>query len=120
MAGATYQKGARLTALSDSQEERVVVRRTDRPVGGWERFFPGMTQRAPLPTLRDHTGSGTVGARCSSNWLAQEGSMFAKKATWAVKSGLYRKWLAQKLINDIPKFAKNTWEDFDPDDVLHR
>lgn len=45
--------------------------------------------------------------------------MFAKKATWAAKSSLYRKWLARKMLNDIPKFAKDKWEDFDPDDVLH-
>ncbi|MFL5343511.1 MAG: YtxH domain-containing protein [Hyalangium sp.] len=45
--------------------------------------------------------------------------MFAKKATWAAKSSLYRKWLARKIMSDIPKFAKNRWEDFDPDDVLH-
>lgn len=46
--------------------------------------------------------------------------MFATKAKWAAKSGLYRKWLARKFLNDIPRFAKDKWEDFDPDDVLHR
>lgn len=45
--------------------------------------------------------------------------MFARKAKWAAKSSLYRKWLAQKVLNDIPKIAKERWEDFDPDDVLH-
>jgi hypothetical protein len=44
--------------------------------------------------------------------------MFAKKATWAAKSGLYRKWLARKIVNDIPRVAKDKWEDFDVDDVL--
>ena len=44
--------------------------------------------------------------------------MFATKAKWAAKSGLYRKWLAQKFLNDIPRFAKDKWEDFEPDDVL--
>lgn len=45
--------------------------------------------------------------------------MFARKAKWAAKSSLYRKWLAQKVLNDIPKIARERWEDFDPDDVLH-
>ena len=45
--------------------------------------------------------------------------MFARKAKWAAKSSLYRKWLAQKVMNDIPKIARERWEDFDPDDVLH-
>jgi hypothetical protein len=45
--------------------------------------------------------------------------MFAKKAKWAAKSSLYRKWLAQKFLSDSPRFAKDKWEDFDPDDVLH-
>lgn len=45
--------------------------------------------------------------------------MFATKAKWAAKSGLYRKWLAKKLLSDVPRFAKDKWEDFDPDDVLH-
>ncbi|HYH94593.1 YtxH domain-containing protein [Hyalangium sp.] len=44
--------------------------------------------------------------------------MFATKAKWAAKSGLYRKWMAQKFLNDIPRIAKDKWEDFDPDDVL--
>jgi hypothetical protein len=44
--------------------------------------------------------------------------MFAKKALWATKSNLYRRWLAQKFMNDIPRFAKDKWEDFEPDDVL--
>jgi hypothetical protein len=45
--------------------------------------------------------------------------MFAKQAKWAARSSLYRKWLAQKFLNEIPKFAKEKWEDFDPDEVLH-
>jgi hypothetical protein len=45
--------------------------------------------------------------------------MFARKATWAARSSLYRKWLARKVLNDIPKLARNRWEDFDADDVLH-
>jgi hypothetical protein len=46
--------------------------------------------------------------------------MFAtKKMNWAVKSDVYRKLLARKVMNDIPKIAKNTWNSFDPDDVLH-
>lgn len=45
--------------------------------------------------------------------------MFARKAKWAAKSSLYRKWLAQKVLNDIPKIAKDRWEGFEPDDVLH-
>jgi hypothetical protein len=44
--------------------------------------------------------------------------MFATRAKWAAKSGLYRRWLAQKFLNDIPRFAKEKWEDFEPDDVL--
>jgi hypothetical protein len=44
--------------------------------------------------------------------------LFAKKAKWAAKSSLYRKWLAQKIINDIPRVAKDKWDDFDVDDVL--
>jgi hypothetical protein len=44
--------------------------------------------------------------------------LFAKKTKWAAKSSLYRKWLAEKIINDIPRIAKNRWDDFDADDVL--
>jgi hypothetical protein len=44
--------------------------------------------------------------------------LFAKKAKLAVKSDLYRKFLAKKLLKDLPKYARNQWEDFDPDDVL--
>ena len=44
--------------------------------------------------------------------------MFSKKAKWAVKSDIYRKMLARKVMKDIPKVAKNQWDDFDPDDVL--
>ncbi|SEK78072.1 YtxH-like protein [Stigmatella aurantiaca] len=42
-----------------------------------------------------------------------------KKAKMLAKSGVYRKWLAQKLINDVPRVAKNKWDDFDPDELLH-
>jgi hypothetical protein len=46
--------------------------------------------------------------------------MFAtKKMGWAVKSDIYRKMLARRVLRDLPKIAKNTWESFDPDDVLH-
>ena len=44
--------------------------------------------------------------------------LFAKKAKWAVKSDIYRKLLARRIIKDLPRFAKDKWEDFDPDDVL--
>jgi hypothetical protein len=44
--------------------------------------------------------------------------MFAKKAKWAVKSDIYRKMLARRVMKDIPKFAKDQWDDFDADDVL--
>lgn len=45
--------------------------------------------------------------------------MFARKAKWAAKSSIYRKWLAQKFLNDIPRVAKDKWEDFDADELLH-
>ena len=44
--------------------------------------------------------------------------MFAKKAKLAVKSDMYRKFLAKKLFKELPKYARNQWEDFDPDDAL--
>jgi hypothetical protein len=44
--------------------------------------------------------------------------LFAKKAKWAVKSDIYRKLLARKVMKDIPQFAREQWDDFDPDDVL--
>ena len=44
--------------------------------------------------------------------------LFAKKAKWAVKSDIYRKLIARKVMNDLPKFAKNQWDDFDTDDML--
>ncbi len=44
--------------------------------------------------------------------------MFAKKAKWAAKSSLYRKWLGKKFLNDLPRFARDKWEDFEPDDAL--
>jgi hypothetical protein len=46
--------------------------------------------------------------------------MFAKKkVSMLAKSDIYRKLVARKLLNDLPKVAKNTWNNFDPDDVLH-
>jgi hypothetical protein len=48
-----------------------------------------------------------------------EGIMFATKAKWAAKSGLYRKWLARKFMNDIPRIAKDKWDDFDGEELLH-
>ncbi|WP_338866275.1 YtxH domain-containing protein [Myxococcus stipitatus] len=49
--------------------------------------------------------------------------MFArKKAMWTAKglakSELYRKWMAHKLLNELPRVARERWEDFDPDDAL--
>ncbi|QRK06415.1 YtxH domain-containing protein [Archangium violaceum] len=44
--------------------------------------------------------------------------LFAKKARFAVKSDLYRKYLAKKVLKDLPQYAKGQWEEFDPDDVL--
>lgn len=45
--------------------------------------------------------------------------MFAKKkVSLFAKSDVYRKLLARKLLNDLPKLARDRWEDFDPDDVL--
>jgi hypothetical protein len=44
--------------------------------------------------------------------------LFAKKAKLAAKSNLYRRWLVDKFIHDIPRIAKDKWDDFDPDDML--
>ena len=44
--------------------------------------------------------------------------LFAKKAKWAAKSNLYRKWLAERIIDDVPRIAKNKWDDFEADDML--
>ena len=44
--------------------------------------------------------------------------LFAKKAKFAVKSDLYRKFLARKILKELPKAAKDQWDDFDVDDVL--
>lgn len=44
--------------------------------------------------------------------------LFAKKARLAAKSDLYRKYLARKILKDVPRFARARWEEFDPDDVL--
>ncbi|MFP2927071.1 hypothetical protein ACLESO_18085 [Pyxidicoccus sp. 3LG] len=39
----------------------------------------------------------------------------AKKGKWMAKglakSDLYRKWVAHKLIDEIPKSARNVWDD---------
>jgi YtxH-like protein len=48
----------------------------------------------------------------------EDGMLFAKKAKFAVKSDLYRKLLARKILKDLPKVAKEQWDDFDADDVL--
>jgi hypothetical protein len=46
----------------------------------------------------------------------------AKKGKWMAKglakSDLYRKWVAHKIIDELPRNARNVWDDFDPDDVL--
>ena len=45
--------------------------------------------------------------------------MFAKKkGQLALKSSLYRKFLVKKLLNDLPKFAREQWDDFEADDAL--
>ncbi|MCP3061723.1 YtxH domain-containing protein [Myxococcus sp. K38C18041901] len=49
--------------------------------------------------------------------------MFAKKkAKWTAKglakSELYRKWVAHKLLDELPRVAKDRWDDFEPDDAL--
>ncbi len=49
--------------------------------------------------------------------------MFAtKKGKWMAKgiarSDLYRKWLAHKLLSDLPRAARHRWDEFEPDDVL--
>ncbi|WP_095983222.1 YtxH domain-containing protein [Melittangium boletus] len=43
---------------------------------------------------------------------------FEKKAKLAVKSDLYRKYLARKLLKELPKYARAQWRDFEPDDAL--
>jgi hypothetical protein len=48
----------------------------------------------------------------------EDGMLFAKKAKFAAKSDLYRKFLARKILKDLPRAAREQWEDFDPDDVL--
>lgn len=45
--------------------------------------------------------------------------MFAKKLKWQAKRKLYQKWLAHKLLSDLPRSASRQWDRFDPDDVLH-
>jgi hypothetical protein len=84
----------------------------------WENFF---TDAAPRPPAYLHFTSGghSQWGALPSECLAQEDIMlFAKKAKWAAKSSLYRKWLAEKFIHDIPRVAKDKWDDFDADDVL--
>lgn len=44
--------------------------------------------------------------------------LFAKRAKLAAKSDLYRKFLARKILKELPRFAREQWEEFDPDDVL--
>ncbi|HEX8823561.1 MAG TPA: YtxH domain-containing protein [Archangium sp.] len=44
--------------------------------------------------------------------------LFAKKAKFAVKSNMYRKYLAKKILKDLPNSAKDQWDDFDVDNVL--
>ncbi|HSP78029.1 MAG TPA: YtxH domain-containing protein [Myxococcaceae bacterium] len=44
--------------------------------------------------------------------------LFAKKATLAAKSDLYRKYLARKLTKEFPRYAREQWAEFEPDDVL--
>jgi len=44
--------------------------------------------------------------------------LFAKKAKWTVGNDVYRKILVNKIVKDLPKYAKNQWNDFDADDVL--
>jgi hypothetical protein len=47
--------------------------------------------------------------------------MFAKKKIGLMaKSDIYRRLMARKLMNDLPRLARNSWESFDPDDALHR
>lgn len=44
--------------------------------------------------------------------------LFAKKAKLAVKSDMYRKFLAKKLFKELPRYARTQWDDFEPDDAL--
>lgn len=44
---------------------------------------------------------------------------FAKKAKWKTKGMLYRKWLAHKLMDDLPDYASRRWDNFDADEALH-
>ncbi|MBF5040864.1 YtxH domain-containing protein [Aggregicoccus sp. 17bor-14] len=45
--------------------------------------------------------------------------MFAKKAKWKTKGLLYKNWLENKLTDDLPRYSKEKWDDFDADDVLN-
>jgi hypothetical protein len=44
--------------------------------------------------------------------------LFAKKATWAMRSDVFRKLLARRILQDVPRYARNQWRDFDPDEML--
>src|SRR5687767_15652151 len=46
-------------------------------------------------------------------------SMFAKKAKWKTKGLIYKNWLEHKLTNELPRYSKDRWDDFDADDVLN-
>jgi len=41
--------------------------------------------------------------------------MFAKQAKWK----LYQKWLAQKLVTELPKYTAKQWDRFDANDLLN-
>jgi hypothetical protein len=41
-----------------------------------------------------------------------------KKAKWMAKNDLYRKFLKAQFINNVSRYAKDQWDDFDADDVL--
>ena len=32
---------------------------------------------------------------------------------------LARKWLAEKLMEDLPEYTREKWDSFDPEDLLH-
>jgi YtxH-like protein len=44
---------------------------------------------------------------------------FAKKAKWKTRGLLYKNWLEHKLTDDLPRYSKEKWDDFDADDVLN-
>ena len=45
--------------------------------------------------------------------------MFATKAKWKTKGLLYKNWLEHKLTDELPRYSKDRWNDFDADDVLN-